>query len=456
MKWIDLAGKAAAKLKKLTHAQILVGGFAALILFGTVLLMLPVSSASGEGAGFLTALFTSTSASCVTGLIVVDTGTYWSAFGQCVILFLIQIGGLGFMAMATLLFLLAGKKISVKSRMLIKTSFNVDTLEGIIRYVKYVVAFTFLVELTGAILLSGVFIPAYGVKRGIFMSVFHAISAFCNAGFDVVGGGAGLTPFVGNLLLNLVICLLIIIGGLGFAVVMDIISKRRFTQYELNTKVVLLSTGVLILFGMIVVFIAEFNNPATMGKMDLGGKALASFFASVTPRTAGYNTIDMAAITDPTKIVTTMLMFIGGSPGSTAGGIKTTAFTLFILVMLRTLKGHDDVNLFQRRIRDSVVKRALAMTMMAVLWTVLATLLLTFSEPASIGDLLFEVVSALGTVGLTVGVTPNLSCFGRIVIILTMFMGRVGLITIAYAIMHHREIVSSAGSYKYPDGSLLL
>ena len=458
MKLFNIMNKIGVQLKRMTHPQILVIGFAALIITGALLLMLPIATTDGQGASFLTALFTSTSAVCVTGLVVVDTGTYWATFGQVVILLLIQIGGLGFMAMATMLFLITGKKISMKSRMLLKTSFSADSLEGIIRYVKYVIFFTLTVEAIGAVLLCGVFIPAYGVERGIFMSVFHAVSAFCNAGFDIMGGGGvGFMPFVTNVLLNLVIVCLIVIGGIGFAVAMDVISKRKFSQYEFNTKIVLIATGFLILFGTVSVFISEYNNPNTIGDLPFFGKVLASVFTSVTPRTAGFNTVSIGSLHSFTKMIIMLLMFIGGSPGSTAGGVKTTSFSVFILAMFRTIQGYDEIRVYQRRINSSVIKKAMAITMLGIIWILTATTVLYVCErQISLGNLMFEVVSAFGTVGLSTGITSSLSSVSKVVLILTMFFGRVGIMTVAYAINRFNEMRNTMGSYKYPDGNLLL
>ncbi|MFA0814344.1 MAG: TrkH family potassium uptake protein [Anaerofustis sp.] len=457
MKLANIMNRIGLQMKRMTHPQILVIGFAALIITGALLLMLPIATTDGQGASFLTGLFTSTSAVCVTGLVVVDTGTYWTTFGQIIILLLIQIGGLGFMAMATLLFLITGKKITVKNRMLLKTSFSADSLEGIIRYVKYVMLFTLTVEMIGAVLLCGVFIPAYGVKHGIFMSVFHAVSAFCNAGFDIVGGGVGFMPFVTNVLLNLVICSLIVIGGIGFAVAMDVISKKRFCQFEFNTKIVLIATGFLILFGTVTVFISEYNNPETMGDLPFFGKVLASLFTSITPRTAGFNTVDVGSLHSFTKMVIMLLMFIGGSPGSTAGGVKTTSFSVFILAMVRTIQGYDEIRVYQRRINSSVIKKAMAITMLGIIWVLTATTVLYICEQQiPLGNLMFEVISAFGTVGLSTGITASLSAVSKVTLILTMFFGRVGLITVAYAINRFNELRNTMGSYKYPDGNLLL
>ncbi len=446
----------AVKFRKITHPQIIVMGFAALIIVGMILLMLPIAHADGQPTDILTALFTATSGVCVTGLVVVDTGTYWSVFGQVVILILIQIGALGFMSMATVLFLITGKRISVRSRMLIRTSFSVDSLEGIIRYVKYVLLFTLIVEMSGAIALSAVFIPAYGVKQGIFMSIFHSVSAFCNAGFDIVGGGVSFMPFATNILLNLVICLLIVIGGIGFAVVMDIISKKKFSQYDLNTKVVLSASAVLIVIGTIIVFVSEFTNPETIGNMPLFGKVLASLFTSITPRTAGFNTIDMGSLRGSTNMMVMLFMFIGGSPGSTAGGVKTTTFSIFILAMIRTIQGYDDMTVFQRRINVAVLKKAISITILGIIWVFIASMIMQAVESIPMNNLLFEVLSAFGTVGLSTGITSDLSVISRLTLIVTMFFGRVGLMTIAFAIYKKNEKRNAMGSFKYPDGNLLL
>lgn len=441
------------RLKKLTPSAMLVCGFAALILFGAVLLMLPVSSASGENTPFLTSLFTSTSAVCVTGLVVVDTGSYWSSFGQIVILCLIQIGGLGFMSLTTIFLVWAGRKITLRSRIILSSSLNADSVSGMVRFVKYIILFTLSVEIIGAALLSFAFVPAYGFKTGVLRAIFHAVSAFCNAGFDNLGAGTSLMPFATNILVNLVICALIVIGGLGFAVMMDILSKRKFAYYETHTKLVLCVTGILISLGTLLFFIIEYNNPGTMQGVPLFGKVLESLFLSVTTRTAGFNTVDMGMLNGASKFLAILLMFIGGSPGSTAGGVKTTTFSMLFFVMLSTLRGRDDACVFGRTIKSSTIKKAITVILLGFIWIVLCVLILSASDRGiDLADLIFETVSAFGTVGLSTGITSSVSAVGRVVLIATMFVGRVGLTTAVYAIIQKGK--EQVQSYRFPDGNI--
>ena len=312
--------------------------FAAVIFCGAILLTLPIASKSGQSLGFLTALFTSTSATCVTGLVVVDTYTSWTLFGQIVILALIQIGGLGFMIVATTFALALGQKISLKERMILAESINRDDLQGVVSLTRKILIGTFVIEGTGAALLSIRFIPKFGVAKGIYFGIFHSISAFCNAGFDIMGGYSGkfsnLGAFAEDPLVSIVIMSLIVIGGLGFAVLSDIISRRGSSpaKLRLHTKLVLVTTGALLLFGFLFFFFAEYNNPKTLGSLSCGGKILAAMFMSVTPRTAGFNTINLASMRVSSIFVTIFLMFVGASPGSTAGGIKTTTFATILLI----------------------------------------------------------------------------------------------------------------------------
>ncbi|HCX65531.1 MAG TPA: Trk family potassium uptake protein, partial [Eubacteriaceae bacterium] len=336
--------------------QILVLGFAFTILLGTFLLNTDYATQAAGPPGFLTALFTATSAVCVTGLVVVDTGTFWSVAGQNIILALIQIGGLGFMSMTTLIFLVMGKRITIKERMIIKDSLNYNSLEGIIRFVRYILVFTFSIEFIGAVLLSFSFIPAFGVGTGIRRSIFHSISAFCNAGFDIMGGGKSLTAFVDDPIVNLSVMMLIILGGIGFSVFRDVVEKRNFKRFQLHTKVVLTMSGFLIIFGAGLVFLLEYNNQ--LADLNWGSKVMASFFQSVTARTAGFNTINTGMIEGGTLSLVMVLMFVGGSPGSTAGGVKTTTLGTIVFTVLSVFKGRDETEIFHRTISRNVVRRA--------------------------------------------------------------------------------------------------
>ncbi len=442
--------------KKVDPTQILVMGFASVILLGTILLNLPISSIDGRSVGFLNALFTSTSAVCVTGLVVVDTGTYWTVFGKTVILILIQVGGLGFMTLATLFAMILGKKISLKERLVIQEALNQNTLEGLVRFTKYVILGTVIVEGIGAILLSFRFIPELGVLKGVAYSIFHSISAFCNAGFDIIGEGRSLMPYVADPFVNIPVYLLIIIGGLGFSVMVDLVNnKKNMKRLSLHSKMVLLITAILIGIPFILYLILEWNNPATFGELGVGGKLLGALFQAITPRTAGFNTIDTAGLTNASKLLTIVLMFIGGSPASTAGGIKTVTIGVIVFTVISMIRGREDTELFGKRISRNIVNRALTIGVVGMTLVVSITMILTVTEAGlDFMDVLFEVVSALGTVGLSLGITAQLSVFGRIVIIFAMFAGRVGPLTIAFALARQQN--KNKGNIRYPEDKVIV
>lgn len=438
--------------KCLDPSQFLVVGFLILIFVASFLLMLPISSQTGEFTPFIDALFTSTSAVCVTGLVVVNTLGYWSFFGKCVILFCIQIGGLGFMTIVSMIFILLGKRITLKNRLIMQEALNFNTTAGIVRFTKSIFMGTICVEGIGALLLSFVFVPEYGLIKGIGYSIFHSISAFCNAGFDLIGGES-LIPYVGNTLVNLTIMALIVVGGLGFSVWVDIYKvlrqkvksevkmtwRQAFYKLSVHTKLVWVITIGLLLLGFIFFFCAEFANPSTLGMLTLKEKIYASMFHSVTTRTAGFNTIPLADMTDASKLMTMILMFIGGSPAGTAGGIKTVTFGVIILCALSTLKGNEETVVFRRRIPRQIIRRSITILMIAFSTVVGMLIILTFTEDFSFMELLYEVVSALATVGISLGITSGLSFIGKIVIIIAMFIGRLGPITIAVALMIRQQ-----------------
>jgi len=438
--------------------EILIFGFACLIFFGAFLLMLPIASRSGDATGFINALFTSTSSVCVTGLVVVDTGTYWSFFGQTVICILVEVGGLGFMSFATMFFVLAGKRITIRNRILIQSSVNTDSLSGIVKFAKYIFFSSFAIQAIGALLLAFVFIPEFGLATGIVYSIFHSVTSFCNAGFDLMGNYSGLTRYVDNYLVNFVICALIILGGLGFAVTSDLIYVRKFKKMSMHSKIVLTITGVLLVFGFIFFFIFEFNNLNTMGNLSLHGKFLASFFQSVTPRTAGSNTIDTASLTAPSIFLTMLLMFVGASPGSTGGGVKTTTVAIIVMTVASVLLGKKDVVAFKRTIMGPVIRRAISILVTATGLVILMIFVLLCTEPGvAFERVVFEVLSAFGTVGLSMGLTPDLSVGGKIAISITMFIGRLGPLTIAYAITQsEKRSRENVGNFKLPEGNIMI
>ena len=439
-------------------AEMLIYGFALVILLGAMLLTLPIASASRQSGGFINALFTSTSAVCVTGLVVVDTGTYWSVFGKVVIIFLIQIGGLGFMSLTTMFFVLAGKRITIKDRLLIQSSVNMDSISGIVKFTKYIFFSAVAIEVVGAFLLALVFIPEYGFVRGTAYSFFHSISAFCNAGFDLFGNYSSLTKYVGNFIVNFTIAALIILGGLGFAVTSDILYIRKFEKMTMHAKLALTVTGALLVIGFVLFFLFEYHNPLTIGKLSFPEKLLAAFFQSVTPRTAGYNTIDIAALTTPSLFLTMLLMFIGASPGSTGGGVKTTTFAIITMTVISVLYGKKDVTVFKRSILGPAIRRSISVIVIALGIVIFMIFVLLCTEPeASFETVVFEVLSAFGTVGLTTGLTPHLSIGGKIAISITMFVGRLGPLTVAYAISRsEKRARENVGNFKLPEGNIMI
>lgn len=434
----------------LNPPRVLAIGFAGLIILGAILLNLPFASKSGESIGFLNALFTSASAVCVTGLVVVNTGEFWSLFGQIVIIILIQMGGLGFMTMATIVALILGKKITIKERLVIKEQLNSETLTGLVKLTKYVILSTFIIEGIGALFLSIRFIPIYGLVKGIWFSIFHSISSFCNAGFDILGDSVA--PFVGDAIINLTIAGLIIIGGLGFSVYIDISRERNFKKLHLHSKIVIVMTALLIIIGTILIFTIEYNNMGTLGNLSLKEKILASFFQAVVPRTAGYYSVNIGFLYDTTVFLMIILMFIGGSPGSTAGGIKTTTFGAIGLTTISIIRGEKDVVAFKKRISDDTINRSLAIVTVGILLVIFVSFILTITEGAVFLDVLFETTSAFATVGLTRGITPYLSNMGKIILTLTMYAGRVGPLTMAFAFGNKKKHMK----YRYSEGNILV
>ncbi|MCM3629242.1 TrkH family potassium uptake protein [Paenibacillus glycanilyticus] len=437
---------------KWSPPRILVFGFAMIIVLGAFLLTLPVASASGSRLPFIDALFTATSATCVTGLVVVDTGTYFSAFGKIIILTLIQIGGLGFMTMATLIALVLRKRISLKERLILQEAMNQTSMEGIVRLIRRVIFYSLTIELVGALLFAVRFAFDMPFGKAAWFGVFHSISFFNNAGFDIFGNFRSLTMYVGDPLVNIVSMLLIILGGLGFVVMADLLEFRKNKRLSLHSKVVLSTTGALIAVGAIVIFIFEFSNSRTLGSLDWGGKILSSFFQSVTPRTAGANTLDYAHLRQATVFFTIILMFIGASPGSTGGGIKTTTFTTMVGAVIAMIRGREDIVLFHYRLGKDRIFKALTITMLSLTLVILVTMLLSTTEDQQFLKILFETTSAFGTVGLTTGITPELTSFGKMVIALTMFAGRLGPLTLAYALGPKTE----KELYRYPEGKITI
>lgn len=429
--------------KRLSYARVIVIGILTVVLIGTSLLMLPISTRSGESPDLTTALFTATSASCVTGLVVEDTYNFWSPFGQAVIILLIQIGGIGFMTFVTLFSLFLGKHIGLRERKLIMESSGTLELGGIMKLVRRIVLGTFTVELFGAILLSFRFCRDFGFLRGIWYSVFHSVSAFCNAGFDLMGcysKFSSLTNYVDDPLVNVTVMLLILIGGIGFIVWDDIIANGlRFKRYRLHTKLVLVSTLFLVFVPAALFFIMEYN--ASLKELSIDGKIFASLFQAITPRTAGFATVDNTAMTDSTVLMTVFLMLVGGNSGSTAGGMKVTTLVVLFLAMLASSRHNKDIVVFRRRIDSDTVHQACSVAFIYVAVTVVCTCLVCAIDGLSLRDALFEISSAIGTVGSSMSKTPYLSTAVKYIIILLMFGGRVGGLTFALVLAERKKTI---------------
>lgn len=433
--------------------QILSIGFFILILIGGIILSLPISSASGESTNLLDSIFTSTSAVCVTGLITLDTGTHFSVFGQVIIITLIEIGGLGFMSFATMIALILGKKITLKDRLIMQEALNAFSIQGMVKMVKYVIKFTLLIQLIGAIILSTQFIPEFGLKKGIGFSLFHSISAFCNAGFDLFGHFSSLVNHNTNSVILITISSLIIIGGLGFTVWIEIYNYRKTRRLSLHSKLVLLITIFLLVLGTILFLVLEYNNSNTIAQMGIKDKLLNSYFSSATARTAGFNSVDTNGTTNGGKLLTVLLMFIGGSPGSTAGGIKTVTFGVIILAVVAVIKGREEPEIFKRSLSKELVYRSFAILVIALTLVLTVSMVLSITLPnEKFIDLLYEVTSAFGTVGITTGVTQRLTVVGKVIIMITMYLGRLGPLTFAFAITKRKK----KQGIRYPKGKILI
>lgn len=419
---------------ELSYPKMVAMGYFALIAIGTVLLMLPIASKDGVSFGFINSLFTATSATCVTGLVLRDTFTQWSLFGQLVILLLIQIGGLGFFTIIAMFSMLLGKKIDLRMRDALRESINTDNIGGIVRLFKDILIGTLVIEGIGAVILSLRFIPVMGVKEGIYSGIFHSISSFCNAGFDILGRlspDSSLTLFATDGIVCITIALLVIIGGIGFFVWEDIKkNKLKYKNYRLHTKIVLCVSAALLIGGTIVFLLLEYNN--SFAGYNFVQKLNLAFFCSVTPRTAGYYVVNPASLSQASKLLTIILMFIGGSSGSTAGGVKTSTIAVLFICMWSSLKNTRGNNIFNRRLEDNAVSRAVTVVTINMTLTLIAVLLISvFDSALPLTDILFEAFSAIGTVGLTTGITPSLNVFSRVVITVLMYLGRVGSLSFA-------------------------
>jgi trk system potassium uptake protein TrkH len=428
---------------RLNPSQFLVMGFGVVILLGSILLSLPAASADGLGVRYIDALFTATSATCVTGLVVVDTATTYSLLGQVVVLALIQVGGLGFMAMATMMALVLGRRITLRGRLFLQESLNQFTMAGLVRLTRYLFLTTVIVEGIGAIILCLRFSAQFPLGQSVYYGIFHSVSAFCNAGFDLFGTVTGpftsLTRWGSDPVIVLTIGALIVTGGLGFPVIVELAGHHRGNRLSLHTKLVLRVTGILLLAGTLAVLGLELSNPASLKPLTWGGKLLGAVFQGITPRTAGFNTLDIGKLRDGTLFVMIVLMFIGASPSSTGGGIKTTTFGVLLAAIISTARGRSDVEMHERRLPPDDIMKAMTIATLAMGLVTGVTLVLSVTENARFLELLFETTSAFGTVGLTMGITPSLSDIGRIFIMATMFMGRVGPLTVMMALAQRKR-----------------
>lgn len=431
----------------------LVAGFAFIIFIGTLLLTLPVATTDGQGLPLLNALFTATSATCVTGLVVVDTGSTFTVFGQLVILFLIQVGGLGFMTFAIFFSVLLGKRISLKERLLLQEALNNLSIAGIVRLAKRILIFTVVIEFIGAVLLTIRFAFDMPLSKAVYYGIFHAVSNFNNAGFDIMGNFKSLTGYVEDPIVTLVICALITLGGIGFIVMNEVYEYKRIRRLSLHTKVVLFTSSLLVVVGTLLIFLLEFHNPKTLQPLSAFGKILASLFQAITPRTAGANTLNIPDLHHSTLFIIIILMYIGASPGSTGGGIKTTTFATLLGAVRSQIKGKEDVIFFRKKVAYDTIYKSLTVMLAGLFIVIIAAMLLTITEPGKdFLMILFEATSAFGTVGLSMGLTPELSPLGKIIIILTMFAGRVGPLTIAFAVTLRRN----SDPFSYPKGKIMI
>lgn len=439
--------KEKAMRQPVSPMQLILRGYLAIILIGAFLLSLPIAARGGESTPFSDCFFTATSATCVTGLIRYDTYTHWTLFGQLVILTLIQTGGLGFMTLAILALVISGRKISLNQRSIMQNSISAPQIGGIVRMTKFIVLGSFLIEGLGGVLLSFSFVPQFGIKKGLYFSFFHSISAFCNAGFDLMGGITGecssLTGMAGNWYVGTVIMLLIFLGGLGFAVWRDLLAKRFcFKKLNLQSKMVLSISISLVVLGAAALAVLEWNEPLMQG-MSVGEKLHASLFQSVSVRTAGFNSVDLSKLTESSLFVMICLMLVGGSTGSTAGGIKTTTFWILCISILATFRRKKNIEMFGRRMEEGITRTASCVFMTYLLLTAAVAVIISAIEKLPLLTALFESVSALATVGLTLGVTANLGMVSKLLLAFLMLCGRVGSITMLLAFSSEKGVTNS-------------
>lgn len=454
---ITKTGKGKRIRRPIGTTSVIAIGFLTIILVGACLLMLPISTVGTEAAPPLTAAFTAVSATCVTGLVVEESGTYWSVFGQCVILLMMQVGGLGFMTIAALLSMIVKRSMSPRERILMATSYGTSNYGEVAVMVRRILIGTLVIEGSGSLLLAFRFIPQYGPIKGLFYSIFHSVSAFCNAGFDILGNGDSFGVYAEDPLVSLTIVFLIVLGGIGFPVWNEFTEmiKRRKRGLSVYSRFVVIITSILIFGGAAIWCLLEWNNPETLGPLSVGNKLLCSLFQSVTLRTAGFSTLNFGAAGDGTKLASIMFMFTGGASGSTAGGVKVATIGIILVSAFAVASGRKTLNLMKRRISNETILRATSLVVVQLLLTLLATIICynSYSE-VPILDVLFEVVSAGGTVGLTTGITASLPPVALIVLMFMMYFGRVGVLTITYSLMHKSN--SDDSFITYPDANIMI
>ncbi len=437
------------KKRQWSSSQIILLGFAALILTGTLLLMLPVSSQSGQWTSFTDALFTATSASCVTGLVVKDTATYWSLFGQFIIIILIQIGGLGVVTMAIAIAMASGRKISLSRRQTMQDAISATQVGGIVRMTGFILKSCAIIEIVGAVCYSFVFIPEFGFLKGIWYSVFHSVSAFCNAGFDLMGiktQFSSLTDYSGNSIVNFTTIMLIVVGGLGFSTWNDFKThKWKFNRYRLQSKIAVVGTFIILLLSFSYFYFLEFAS-GQWDNLSSGEKVWSALFRAVTPRTAGFNTVDMTLFSESTIMVTILLMLTGGNSGSTAGGMKISTVTVMVTTAMSVFRRKPDSSVFGRRIEDDVIKNAATIFIMYISLFMSGAIVISMVEGLPLLTCMFETASAVATVGLTLGITTGLSTVSQFILIALMYLGRVGALTIIFATV--KGVYN--GNAKYP------
>ncbi len=453
--WLPGQGRDRRKLQ-FSPAQYIAVIFALIILVGTALLTLPIASRSGVSCGPFSALFTATSATCVTGLVLFDTFTQWSAFGQTVILCLIELGGLGFMSAASFVIFVLRRRVGLRQRMLMAQALSVNDMESVVKLQKLVLSISLGIQLAGALILFLHFLPGYGFRQSLIWGVFHAVSAFCNAGFDIFGSiesGIGMRAFQGDAVVCITLMVLIASGGLGFFVWEEIFRVRSWKRFSVYTKIVLLTTGILILLGAVSFCVLEWNNPDTLGAMSTPQKILNGFFQSVTLRTAGFASIDQAGMTEAGKAVSIVLMLIGGSSGSTAGGVKTVTMVVLLLFVWNRLRGRGSVCVFKRTVPEHQVLDAMTVVVLLAGLAVFGGVFISATSPVGFTDGLYESVSALATVGLTTGVTGSLSIPAKILTIVYMYFGRVGVLTLSLSFLMGDK---AQERYRYAQTNLLI